>query len=122
MLNYKNFTLKGFIDYVIENADLGNLNEKMRFKIEKEIATAFQNRVVTTMFDLMDEENVKDYKELREKNTKLDAFDALIIMADTIPAIQPALIKNVNDLAQELITTAKMLDHKDKRVKKTERR
>jgi hypothetical protein len=102
MFDYKNFSFPGFIDYVLKKMKLENSPEEIKEKLSQEIAIALGDRIITAIFEAMTDENYKVYDRIRAQEPDLSSLEAVLFMIDEIPVLHEILVKNVNDLAEEL--------------------
>jgi len=110
MFDLKNFSYKSFIDHVMQRMHLENAEEEVKTKIEKEISRILGNRVITTVMNCMTEDNLIEFEMLRAQNPNMADMELIFLYVDKIPALAEAVIKSVNDLADELTYDAERLD------------
>jgi hypothetical protein len=110
MFDSKNFSYKSFIDHVIQRMHLENAEEEVKIKIEKEISRILGNRIITTVMNCMTEDNLTEFEMLRVQNPNMADMELIFLYVEKIPALAEAVIKSVNDLADELTYDAERLD------------
>lgn len=110
MFDYINFSFEKFASYVIEKMKLGSLSDEMKLKFETEISKALADRIITTMVNAMTEENLQMYDRVKQENPDFTTVEAIMIIVDEIPELHEVLIRNVNDLAEELTFNADQVE------------
>jgi len=122
MFDQKNFNYRNFIDHVMEKMRLTDTPEPTKSKIEKQIARRLGDRIITTTMHTMTEENMAMFEQIKRDNPDLSDFEALYSMIEEVPALAEAVMKGINDLADELTYDADRLDIAlEKRKKKAKK-
>jgi len=94
----------------MEKMKLQDTEEPLKSKIEKEILRVLDDRIVTTVFNSMTEENVAEFEMIKGAYPEFTNFQAVWVIVDKIPALRAAMIKGINDLAEELTYDTAKLD------------
>ena len=110
MFDTNNFSYRVFLDYVMQKMHLENTEEQVKTKIEKEIVRILGNRIITTTMNSMTEDNLIEFDMLRNAHPDFSDLELLFTFVENIPALSEALIKGVNDLAEELTYDSERLD------------
>lgn len=107
---YENFSHKAFVDYIIKEMKLENTEPDVLEKIKTEILRTLGDRILVSIMSAMNEENVLEFEAMQEMYPQQSEFEMLFSIIDKVPALHEVLIKNVNDLAEELLYDVERLD------------
>ncbi|MBA4337193.1 hypothetical protein C0416_05505 [bacterium] len=110
MFTFENYSAKAFVDYVVEQMKLKDSNPDVKAKIEKEILTTLGRRIIASVVNAMTEENLVKFDIIKATHPEFSDYEAIFALIDEIPLLHEIMIKNVNDLAQELIYDVNRLD------------
>jgi hypothetical protein len=107
---YENFTHKAFVEYVMKEMKLTDADPNVTEKIQKEILRTLGDRILLSIMSAMTEENLLEFEMMKEMYPGQSEFEMLFSIIDKVPALHEVLLKNVNDLAEELLYDVDKLD------------
>lgn len=107
---YDNFSHKTFVDYVIKEMKLEDTEPEVLQKIKTEILRTLGDRILVSIMSAMTEENLLEFETMQTMYPDQSEFEMLFSIIDKVPALHEVLIKNVNDLAEELLYDVDKLD------------
>ena len=110
IFNSYNYSPKAFTDYIIEKMNLNNETLEVENKIRHEIEKKLGNRIIETIINAMDEDQVELYEDIKETYPERSQFEILFMLLDDIPMLHEFMIKSVNDLADEILYDIAKLD------------
>ncbi|MBU1446118.1 hypothetical protein KKD70_02555 [Patescibacteria group bacterium] len=110
IFNSYNYSPKAFIDYIIEKMNLNNETLEVENKIRHEIEKKLGNRIIETIINAMDEDQMELYEDIKETYPERSQFEILFMLLDDIPMLHEFMIKSVNDLADEILYDVAKLD------------
>jgi len=107
---YENFSHKAFLDYILKEMKLEDAEPEVLEKIKKEIMRTLGDRILVSIMSAMTEENLLEFEMMQATYPGLSEFEMLFSIIDKVPALHEVMIKNVNDLAQELLYDVEKID------------
>lgn len=107
---YENFTHKSFVEYVMKEMKLTDADPEVTAKIQKEILRTLGDRILLSIMSAMTEENLLEFEMMQEMYPDQSEFEMLFSIIEKVPALHEVLIKNVNDLAEELLYDVDKID------------
>lgn len=106
MFTIENLSFKKFVDHVMDEMKLQEIPKDQKEKFQRQIVETLGDRIITSAVNAMNTENIMQFEIIKSENPQLTTFEALFMVADSIPAIAHIIEKNVNDLAKELTNDA----------------
>lgn len=100
---FENFSHKAFVEYVTEKMKLTDANEDVKEKIQKRIHMLLGDRIFISIMAAMTDENLAEFETAKKIYEDMSEFEILYSIVDKVPMLHEVLIKNVNDLADELL-------------------
>ncbi|MFC1600365.1 hypothetical protein ACFL3T_05025 [Patescibacteria group bacterium] len=107
---YENFSHKAFVDYIMKEMKLTDADPDVTEKIKKEILRTLGDRILLSIMSAMNEENLLEFEMMQATYPGLSEFEMLFSIIDKVPALHEVFLKNVNDLAEELLHDVSRLD------------
>ena len=104
------FDPKAFVQKVIQDCKLTNESEVIRQKLEDRIELALSDRITATIVAKFTERELQLLDKMLEDHPELDEFDAISMIAPSIPGMQEELQKAIDDLYEELTHDAAEID------------
>ena len=100
---FENFTHKAFVEYLMDKMQLTDANEEVKEKIQKQILMLLGDRIFISIMAAMTDENLAEFETAKAVYGDMSEFEILYSIVDKVPMLHEVLIKNVNDLADELL-------------------
>lgn len=100
---FDNFSHKIFVEYVMDKMQITDANEEVKEKIQRRILMLLGDRIFLSVMGAMTEENLAEFETAKKVYEDMSEFEILYSMLEKIPMLQEVLLKNVNDLADELL-------------------
>jgi hypothetical protein len=110
MFTSENFTYQAFIDHVMEKLKLNDSEPDIKAKIEKELLRTLGNRILLSIMHAMTDDDIKTFEMIRTANPDMSDYEIIYAIVDEIPALNEVMLKNINDLVDELTYDAERLD------------
>ncbi len=104
------FKAQNFIDSVVEDMKLGEVNSPTLYKIRQMIEERLAHRVMTTFMTYLGTKEMDVFAKLMEDHPEITEIDALIMMAPEIPGLKEGLEKNIDSLHKELTYDAQRVE------------
>lgn len=108
--NFKNFTHKAFVEYVMEKMHLDDATPEVKEKIQKQILMLLGDRILLSIMGAMKDENLAEFNLSKEAHPEMSEFEILYSIIEHVPFLHEVLIKNVNGLADELTYDAERIE------------
>ncbi len=106
----ENFTYQAFIDHVMEKLKLNDAEPDIKSKIEKELLRTLGNRILLSVMHAMEDDDIKTFEMIRTANPDMSDYEIIYALVDEVPALHEVMMKNINDLVEELTYDAQRLD------------
>jgi hypothetical protein len=106
----ENFTYQAFIDHVMEKLKLNDAEPDVKSKIEKELLRTLGNRILLSVMHAMTDDDIKTFEMIRTANPDMSDYEIIYAIVDEVPALHEVMMKNINDLLDELTYDAQRLD------------
>ncbi len=100
---FENFSHKAFVEYLMDKMQLTDANEEVKEKIQKRILMLLGDRIFISIMAAMTDENLAEFETAKKIYEDMSEFEILYSIVDKVPMLHEVLIKNVNDLADELL-------------------
>lgn len=110
MFDKKTFTYKAFTEYVMKELKLDTLEESRKETYKKELMRVLGHRILASTINAMNDDNLAKLDAIMREHPELSYMRAIDLLLEEIPLVHELVIKNVNDLADELIYDAEKLD------------
>lgn len=100
---FENFTHKAFVEYLMDKMQITDANDEVKEKIQRQILMLLGDRIFLSVMGAMTEENLAEFETAKAVHEDMSELEILYSMLEKVPMLQEVLIKNVNDLADELL-------------------
>lgn len=110
MFTSENFSYQAFIDYVMDKLRLNDSEPDIKAKIEKELLRTLGNRILLSVMNAMTDDDIQTFEMIRTANPDMSDYEIIYSIVDEIPALYEVMMKNINDLVDELTYDVERLD------------
>jgi hypothetical protein len=102
MAKAKYFNPKDFVNKVIADSHLGDVDEKTRSVLEDAVQRRLAERITATIINQFNEKEFVLLEKILDDHPELDEIDAISVISSNIPGLQDKLGKAVTDLYEEI--------------------
>ncbi len=107
---FENFSHKAFVEYLMGKMQLNDTDAETKERIQKQILMLLGDRIFISIMSAMTEENLAEFELSKLTHVDMSEFEILYSIIDHVPMLHEVLIKNVNDLAEELLHDIDKID------------
>ena len=121
MSNIQNFDLTNYVKKVIAGCHLENEKPELLEQLEEAIGLRAMNRIIATVTSYFTNKEVAQVAEILEKDPEAEEFEAMMVVAGTVPDMEKHLEKALDDLYSELTYDANEIGKAMERAKKEDK-
>jgi len=104
------FNIENFVQMVLQATKMDKASPAMIDQLSLEISQTLSDRVTATVVASLGDKELELLERIMEDHPELDRIDALSIITPTVPGLNERILKEVNDLYEELIDSVKMIE------------
>ena len=108
----ENFNIESFIDVLLKEIKMDKASPDVKNELRDEIKRTFSERVNAVVIDSMEEKDLLMLEKITADQPELDLIDVLSMITAYMPGLNDRILKVINDLYEELVDNARMIDEK----------
>lgn len=111
----ENFDIESFVNALLKEIKMDKASPHIQSELRQEIERTFSERVNAAVIDSMGEKELFMLEKMVADQPELDLIDVLSVITTYMPGLNDRILKVINDLYEELVDNARMIDEKLKK-------
>lgn len=104
------FDVLRFVDSVMEEMKLNDVNAAMRFEIREAIIDSLADRIIATVTSSMSNEDLAVLRKMMDDNPDMDLIEGVYAIVPHIKGLDEKLKRSIDALYDELVYDAKRIE------------